>query len=84
MTLNALNIIHEFMIAANYEVKNMALPFLLSNKIWCLAVAVGCCYNTPWHNAKSQLRTAAVSYSRRLRAESFSRSGLQIMGAGCP
>ena len=83
MTLNALNIIHEFMIAANYEVKNMALPFVLPNKIWCLAVAVGC-YNTQWHNAKSQLRTAAVSYSRRLRAESFSRSGLHIMGAGCP
>ena len=80
MTLNALNMIHEFTIAANYEVK---MPFVLPNKIWCLAVAVGC-YNTQWRNAKSQLRTAAVSYSRRLRAESFSRSGLQIMGAGCP
>ena len=82
MTLNALNMIHEFMIAANYEVKKMALPFVLP-KIWCLAVAAGC-YSTQWNNAKSQVRTAAVSYSRRLRAESFSRSGLHIMGAGCP
>jgi hypothetical protein len=81
MTLNALNIINE--LTANYEVENMALPFVLPHKIWCLAVAVGG-YSAQWHNAESQLRTAAVSYSRRLRAESFSRSGLQIMGAGCP
>ena len=81
--LNALNMIHELMIAANNEVKKMALPFVLTHKIWCLAVAVGC-HNTQWHSVSSQLRTATVSYSRRLRAESFSRPGLHIMGAGCP